>query len=111
MDAKDILEKIAARTGWNPDSMLEIACRYIDNQQSAAAFEDFVSQAADEEDPPENIEVGDEVDVPEPKEGDAWNCAFTGQVIDFKDYVLAVVEDQDGNVYDVELSRIKLSED
>ena len=111
MDAKDILEKIAARTGWNPDSMLEIACRYIDNQQSAAAFEDFVSQAADEEDPPEVIEVGDYVDVPEPKPGDMWYCGFEGQVIDFKNGDLVVVEDQSGDCFDVERSRLTLSED
>jgi hypothetical protein len=111
MDAKDILEKNAVRTGWNVDSMLEIACRYIDNQQSSAAFADFVSQAADEEDPPEVIEVGDEVDVPEPKPDDLWNFAFTGQVIDFKNGDLVVVEDQDGNVYDVERGRLTLAED
>ncbi|MBS1722515.1 MAG: hypothetical protein JSS66_05850 [Armatimonadetes bacterium] len=49
MDAQSILEKYAEKAGWNVDSMLAKACEYIDNQQAADAFEDFVHEAANEE--------------------------------------------------------------
>jgi hypothetical protein len=49
MAARDILEEHAASTGWNVDSMLEIVCAYVDNQQSNDAFEDFVRRRAEEE--------------------------------------------------------------
>ena len=57
-DAQSVLEEFASRAGWNTHSMLEIACRYIDNQMTEAAFRDFVSEACgdenpSEEDPPE----------------------------------------------------------
>ena len=44
MTAQETLEKAAEVTGWNADSMLEIARRYIDNQASPEAFNDFVEQ-------------------------------------------------------------------
>jgi hypothetical protein len=49
MDARDILARAAARTGWNLDTQLELICRYVDNQAAADAFADFVDEAADDE--------------------------------------------------------------
>jgi len=48
----DILLEYSKRVGWNENSMLLIACDYIDNQDAADTFEDFVAQQADFEDPP-----------------------------------------------------------
>ena len=49
MDALDILETASGKTGWNTDSMLEIACQYIDNQGDNACFQDFVQGKVIEE--------------------------------------------------------------
>lgn len=56
MSARFIIEKISEETGvcWNEDSIIEILCDYIDNQNSTAAFEDYISRRAKEE----NEEVG-----------------------------------------------------
>ena len=48
-DALDVLMEEAKRTGWNEGSMLEIACRYIDNLKDDPCFADFVREQADEE--------------------------------------------------------------
>jgi hypothetical protein len=51
MAARDIIEQIAHDTGveWNEDSMIDILCDYIDNQDSMEAFEDYVQTRAEEE--------------------------------------------------------------
>lgn len=49
MGARDTLERAAARTGWNTDSMLDVICAYVDNQGCDDAVADFVEAAADEE--------------------------------------------------------------
>lgn len=56
-DALDVLMEEAKRTGWNESSMLEIACRYIDNQKDDPCFMDFVREQADEE---MDVGVGEE---------------------------------------------------
>lgn len=51
MSAREIIEDISRKAGvsWDAESMLEIACSYIDNQGSDESFEDYVQQRADEE--------------------------------------------------------------
>ena len=49
MGAMDILLRAAERTGWNTDSMLDVLCDYVDNQQADDALEDYVTRRADEE--------------------------------------------------------------
>lgn len=50
MSAHQILLNAAQRTGWNLESMLQIACDYIDNQQDETAFQEHVNrQEAEEE--------------------------------------------------------------
>lgn len=61
MAAEDILQEISDMHGlnWNPDSMLAIACRYIDNQMDDPCFRDFVQeQASFEADCPPLLAVG-----------------------------------------------------
>ncbi len=49
MAARAILEAHAEKTGWNVESMFDLLCDYVDNQQSDDALEDFVAEhAADE---------------------------------------------------------------
>ena len=49
MPTIDIFEEFVPETGWNTDAMLALACEYIDNQQSADAFRDFLEQQAERE--------------------------------------------------------------
>ncbi len=44
-----IIKKYIESTGWNDLSIISLLCRYIDNQKSPEAFEDFMRQAAEEE--------------------------------------------------------------
>ena len=43
-EARAILREFSARTGWNEETMLELACQYIDNQSDSAGFEDFLAE-------------------------------------------------------------------
>lgn len=49
MSTMDILLDQSARTDWNSDTMLELLCEYIDNQQDEPAVQDFLRRKADEE--------------------------------------------------------------
>jgi hypothetical protein len=49
MSAQTILEEAAETTGWNADSMLALACEYIDNQKSEDAFADFIKEKVSQE--------------------------------------------------------------
>lgn len=51
------------------------------------------------------FEVGDEVEVPEPNETDLHNHSFVGTIIDFR-HEYAVVEDGDGNCWEIEVDRL-----
>ncbi len=44
MNALNILEQYATQYGWDSETMLEIVCDYIDNQDSSQAFTDFLQQ-------------------------------------------------------------------
>jgi hypothetical protein len=43
------MENYADRCGWNVETQLELALRYIANQGSDDAFDDFLQEIADEE--------------------------------------------------------------
>ena len=58
----------------------------------------------------QKIQVGDEVIVPDPIEGDIHNHEFVGHVTDVIDGI-AVVDDQDSDFYEIELDRLKRVED
>lgn len=50
--AKDILLDAAAETGWNTDSMLELACRWIDaesGEEGNGGFADFIEDQKQQE--------------------------------------------------------------
>jgi hypothetical protein len=50
VDADTIMARFAARAGWDSDSRLTLALRYIENQGANDAFRDFLAeQVADEE--------------------------------------------------------------
>tara|TARA_B100000131_G_scaffold171124_1_gene165316 strand:+ start:541 stop:711 length:171 start_codon:yes stop_codon:yes gene_type:complete len=44
-----ILDKYQAITGWNPHSIIHILRKYIRNQNSEDAFEDFLRREAEQE--------------------------------------------------------------
>jgi hypothetical protein len=44
-----IFERFVESQGWNESSQVAILLRYIENQASPEAFEDFLQQQADEE--------------------------------------------------------------
>lgn len=49
MSAYQVLMDAAARAGWRKESMLQVACQYIDNQGSEDAFVDHVERQIAEE--------------------------------------------------------------
>ena len=57
-----------------------------------------------------DIHKGDSVAMPEPEEGDSWSQSFSGTVAGFKKDTngtyLIVVEDSEGDCFDVEAERI-----
>lgn len=57
MSAEVIINEIGDQQGWNDQSKVLLLCQYIDNQQQNDALEDFLRQAADDE----NSECLDEV--------------------------------------------------
>ena len=58
----------------------------------------------------QKIQVGDEVIVPDPIEGDIHAHEFVGHVTDIIEGI-AVVEDQDSDFFEIELDRLKRVED
>lgn len=57
MDAYRILINASDVTGWDVDSMLVVACEYIDNQMAPDAFQDYVLQCVKEEQSMEEEEL------------------------------------------------------
>lgn len=51
------------------------------------------------------VELGENVEMPDPKGDDAWNHAFSGNVIGYRE-IYAQVEDGDGDVFDIEANRL-----
>lgn len=49
MSTRDIIFDIADKQGWNTGTMLDLALRYIENQQSDEAFRDFLLDVAAQE--------------------------------------------------------------
>ena len=49
MSARDIFQHYVDEQGWDQDSQIELLLRYIDNQNSTDAFEDFLLQAQEDE--------------------------------------------------------------
>jgi hypothetical protein len=56
-----------------------------------------------------DFEIGDEVIVDDPRPNDLWNHSFSGTVKAFR-YGCIVVEDQDGDCWDVDHWQLKLEE-
>jgi hypothetical protein len=55
--------------------------------------------------------IGKTVTVSEPRENDLHNHSFQGTVVDIRDNGLIVsVEDQDGDVFDLDLDQITVEE-
>jgi len=71
-----------------------------------------IENCIDQMTPKDLIVMGDSVIVPEPLEDDIWNNEFVGTTVEKRpdeDGVwLITVEDQEGNCFDVEESRLKL---
>ena len=53
------------------------------------------------------IDIGDEVEVPEPNSTDMYNNEFVGRVSDFRNDMVTV-EDQDGDCWDIEPERLEV---
>lgn len=52
--------------------------------------------------------VGESVEVPEPNDSDIHNHSFVGVIVGFRDSGNAVVEDGDGDCFEIEVERLKL---
>ena len=46
---EELLRQYKDEMGWNDQSIIQLLCRYIENQQDVGCFEDFIRRAADEE--------------------------------------------------------------
>jgi hypothetical protein len=60
------------------------------------------------------LDVGDEVDVDEPRQGDLHNCGFRGRIIELGEDNGAgkvTVVDQDDEAFDVDADQVTLVED
>jgi hypothetical protein len=55
-------------------------------------------------------QVYDQVIVPDPNEDDLHVCEFTGTIVEIKNDI-AVVEDGDGDCFDIETDRLTLADD
>lgn len=44
-----IFSNAAEKAGWNPESQVQVLLNYISNQNSDAAFEDFLNEKIQEE--------------------------------------------------------------
>jgi hypothetical protein len=59
------------------------------------------------------LRINQDVIMPEPtQESDCWGHVFEGTLIGFReggDNVMAVVRDQDDDVYDIELDRLEVA--
>lgn len=96
-----------------------LAEEYEKQQRALAVVLDIIEEARamkKELDEDEELEIGDSVLVPDPTPGhnEAWEHEFEGTIKDFRydvdtDETLAVVEDMDGECFDVEVSRLKRS--
>ena len=53
------------------------------------------------------FEIGDSVEVPDPNDSDIHNHSFVGTIIDFRNGN-AVVEDGDGDCFEIEVERLTL---
>lgn len=58
MDAENIFECYARQAGWSQHSRESILLRYIENQNDAAGFADFLAQQVEEEE-----ELAQEVEI------------------------------------------------
>jgi hypothetical protein len=54
--------------------------------------------------------IGDSVIVPDPDNKDLWVNEFVGTIKDFSSGNIAVIEDQDGDCWDIEINRLKKAE-
>jgi hypothetical protein len=58
--------------------------------------------------PQPEFEIGDSVEVPDPDDSDIHNHSFVGTIIDFRNGN-AVVEDGDGECFEIEVERLTLA--
>lgn len=61
MSERALFESIAAEEGWHQRTQIDVLLHYVENQGSAAAFEDFLAQmsadALEHDDPGDDQEV------------------------------------------------------
>lgn len=57
--------------------------------------------------PNSEFEIGDSVEVPDPNDSDIHNHSFVGTIVDFRNGN-AVVEDGDGDCFEIEVERLTL---
>ena len=69
-ETEQILDGYTRRQGWNESTQLELALRYIEDQENPADFEDFLAGIAETE----NAEDGSV----------GWKCGHCGDAITFE---------------------------
>ena len=82
MDAESIFSRLAHRQGWSEASQIDVLLRYIENQGSPDAFQDFLEgQAAEENasgDAADEIHPGWTTDDADAAEAEGWNLFSCG---------------------------------
>ena len=58
--------------------------------------------------PQPEFEIGDSVEVPDPNDSDIHNHSFVGTIVNFRNGN-AVVEDGDGDCFEIEIERLTLA--
>lgn len=84
----------------------DICVRYPDETSHSQILISDVD-ASNIVDQDEEFNIDDEVELPDPNplRGDLWNFSFTGTIVDIRG-MLADVEDGNGDVFSIELSRL-----
>jgi hypothetical protein len=88
--------------GWNESSQIIHLEGFIREQGLTEALASYAQQVAMEENRPD---VGDTVELEDPKSSSSYGCAFTGTVVDIKNG-LFTVQDMEDNCFDVDLDEI-----
>jgi len=92
------------------EELMELAIPKLSENLMDNPFESIDEIVDDTECPYEigeefGLSIGVEVEVPDPIDDDLYNHNFVGTIVGFKD-IYAVVEDGDGDCFDIEMERL-----
>ena len=117
MKTKTINVMIMIQMDVNPERVLADVVTGLDsmngllqrNQEDCFNAQIFTNNIDDSDilEPQPEFEIGDSVEVPDPNDSDIHNHSFVGTIVDFRNGN-AVVEDGDGDCFEIEVERLTL---